>query len=419
MQLAEAAGVCDLVWLVDGALPEMMEMASLLRRFGPVIDRQGLVPDQLAPLVAAYHPDGLVTYLDAGMVDYAVVAARLGLPFHSPATAAALTDKAEQRRRLAEAGLAMPRCRVVPPGPGAAALEALAGGGGVAGARGVASAAGPGGGEEQAWPAIIKPRSAQGSRYTFLAADPADAARLLDALGPGRPEMVIEDFLPDDPGRAAGPYAGYVSVESIVARGVISHLALTGRFPLAENFRETGFFIPAALAPEEQKEVLTLADAAIEALGVQVGCLHTEIKFTPDGLRVIEVNGRIGGGVPEMLQRAAGVGLVEMTLRVALDEPTRVDGPVATERIGYRFFLQPPAVTATVAAIDGLDRFREHSGADTISVHQGPGAGLDWRDGSRNHIVAVVGSAADYPELLAAERLLNREITVTYADVRT
>ena len=132
---------------------------------------------------------------------------------------------------------------------------------------------------------------------------------------------------------------------------MVSHLALTGRFPLAENFRETGFFIPAALDDAEQQCGAGLATAAIEALGVRTGCLHTEVKFTPDGPRIIEVNGRVGGGVPEMLDRAAGIPLLELTLRVALGEEIRIDGPVATERIGYRFFLQPPAVSATVAAI--------------------------------------------------------------------
>jgi biotin carboxylase len=398
MQLvAAAAGICDLLWMVDGSQAEMSETMELLRRFGPVVDRQGLDGPELLAQVAAYEPDGLVTYLDAGMIDFAVLAEALGLPFHSTATAEALIDKAEQRRRLAEAGLPMPSCRVIPAGPGTAAIAEV--------------------GEAQHWPAIIKPRSAQGSRYTFLATDPSDAARLLDALS-DRPSMVIEDFLPDDPQRADQPYAGYVSVESIVSDAAISHLALTGRFPLAENFRETGFFIPAALSAEETEAILQLATQAIEALDVRTGCLHTEIKFTPEGLRIIEVNGRVGGGVPEMLDRAAGVQLLELTLRVGLGEPTRLEGPIATERIGYRFFLQPPAVSATVAAIEGIDSFREHSGADTISVHQGPGAGLDWRDGSRNHIMAVVGSAADYDELRAVDRLLNREVTVTYADVR-
>ena len=186
---------------------------------------------------------------------------------------------------------------------------------------------------------------------------------------------------------------------------------------MAENFRETGFFIPAALEDADQKAALELATLAIEALGVRTGCLHTEIKFTLDGPRVIEVNGRVGGGVPEMLGRAADVPLLELTLRVSLGEAIRIDGPVATQRVGYRFFLQPPAMSATVAAITGLDAVSDHPGVDTITVHQGPGADLDWKDGSRNHIMAVVGSAEDYTELQAVNRLLHKEVTVTYADV--
>jgi biotin carboxylase len=132
---------------------------------------------------------------------------------------------------------------------------------------------------------------------------------------------------------------------------------------------------------------------------------------------VIEVNGRVGGGVPEMIGRAAGVELVEMTLRVALGEDVRINGPVATSRIGFRFFLQPPSVSATVAAIEGIDAVSKYPGVDAITVHQGPGSVLDWMDGSRNHIMAVVGSANDYEQLLAVNRLLHDEVTVTYANV--
>ena len=230
--------------------------------------------------------------------------------------------------------------------------------------------------------------------------------------------MILEGYLPDDPAQAGGPYAGYVSVESLVADGVISHLALTGRFPTAGNFRETGFFIPAALDDASRSAVLELATRAIDALGVRTGCLHTEVKFTPDGPRIIEVNGRLGGGVPEMLERASGVRLLDLSLRVALGEPLSVDGPVATNRIGYRFFLQPPTVSATVTAIDGINDFSDRAEVDTVSVHQAPGAALDWRDGSGNHIVAVVGSTDDEQQLQAAYRLLHQEVTVTYTDVR-
>ncbi len=399
MQLAEAAaGICDLVWLIDTSVPGMGEMTDLLNRFGAVVDLDGVSVEQAVKVLGDWEPDGLTTYLDAGMVELAWVAEGLGLPFHSPATAAILTDKARQRQALADAGLDMPPCRLVRPDHSKAGLSAVE--------------------AEVGWPAVLKPRSAQGSRCTFLVRDGGEFRQLLDTLGPDRPEMVLEGYLPDDPARAGDPYGGYVSVESVVADGVVSHLALTGRFPPAENFRETGFFIPAALDADTRSAVLDLATRAVAALGVRTGCLHTEVKFTADGPRIIEVNGRLGGGVPEMLERAAGVSLLDLTLRVALGESFSVDSPVATSRIGYRFFLQPPTVSATVTAVEGITDFSNRAEVDTVSLHQAPGAALDWRDGSGNHIVAVVGSTDDEAQLQAAYRLLHQKVTVTYTDVR-
>ncbi|WP_428339672.1 ATP-grasp domain-containing protein [Mycobacterium sp.] len=399
MQLAEAAaGVCDLLWVIDTAVPGMSEMTNLLTRFGAVVDMDGVSVEHAVKVLGDWEPDALTTFLDAGMVQLACIAEGLGLPFHTPGTADALTDKARQRRVLADAGLDMPPCRLVRSDHSEAELSAVE--------------------AEVGWPAVLKPRSAQGSRCTFLVRDGTEFNGLLDALGPNRPEMVLEGYLRDDPARAAEPYGGYVSVESVVADGTISHLALTGRFPPAENFRETGFFIPAALDADSRSAVLDLATRAIKALGVRIGCLHTEVKFTPDGPRIIEVNGRLGGGVPEMLERAAGVSLLDLTLRVALGEPVSVDGPVPTDRIGYRFFLQPPTVSATVTAVEGINDFSDRADVDTVSLHQAPGAALDWRDGSGNHIVAAVGSTDDEAQLQAAYQLLHQKVTVTYTDVR-
>lgn len=395
IQIAEAAtGICDLLWLVDLTLAEMVEMAPLLSRFGPVVDISGRDAAKRAASVGAYAPDGITTLLDAWMVELAVVAGELGLAFHSPACAAVLTDKVAQRNALRAAGLDVPRCVTLGAGPARDVIAAVA--------------------DEVGWPAVLKPRSAQGSRHTFLAKDPVEATRLLGGLGSSRGEMVLEDYLLGDAARVGGPFADYVSVESVVAHGQVSHLAITGRFPPAETFRETGFFMPAALDDSEQHGVLDEASRAIEALGVQTGCLHTEIKLTPDGPRVIEVNGRAGGGVPEMLQRSAGLPLLELVMRVALGEPLHVDGPVPMRGVGYRFFLQPPAIATTVGAIDGLDHLADQEGVDTISVHRGPGAALDWRDGSRCHIVAVAGTARDLDELVRIDRFLHDDVSVSY-----
>jgi biotin carboxylase len=395
MQLAEAAaGECDLVWLIDGRIEETQHTARLLTRFGPVVDIGGLDTKEAAALLAPHAPDGLATYFDAGLVDLARLAEALGIGFYTPATAEALVDKARQRRVLAEAGLEMPTCMVLPTGPPRRALARLD----------------PG----LTWPVVLKPRSESGSRHTFLAHDAAEAADLLESVGADLEEMVVEEYLAGDPARASDPFADYVSVESIVAGGVVSHVAVTGRFPPAPTFRETGFFIPALLTDSDQADVLALAERAILALGVTVGCLHTEIKFTPGGPRLIEVNGRIGGGIPDMLERAAGVPLLRLSFQVALGLPVRVDGPVHCDHVGYRFFLQPPQITGTVTAITGIDTLASHPGFDNLIVHRGPGSWVDWKDGSRTFILAVVGEAPDHDAVIAIERALRQEVTVTY-----
>ena len=146
MQLTEAAGtICDLLWLIDGSIPEMQQMTDLLNRFGPVVDISGLDADRiLEEFASPYQPDGIVTYLDANMSTFAKVAAALQRPFHSVETAVALTDKYQQRRVLGNAGLPMPACLIVGPEQSERDLAPIE--------------------PHVGWPAVLKPRSAQGSR---------------------------------------------------------------------------------------------------------------------------------------------------------------------------------------------------------------------------------------------------------------
>ncbi len=75
-------------------VPGMDEMTDLLNRFGAVVDLDGQSVEQATKVLGDWEPDGLTTFLDAGMVELACVADRLGLPFHSPGTAASFTYKA-------------------------------------------------------------------------------------------------------------------------------------------------------------------------------------------------------------------------------------------------------------------------------------------------------------------------------------
>lgn len=393
IQLAEAAGgLCDLMWLVDTGAFGDSSTPRLLRRFGPVIDIGGMSDDGAVRAIAPYRPDGIVTYFDTGMVRLARIAADLGLPFADSLTALRLVDKVYQRDALRNAGIAVPRYRAIPSGVGPDAMAAVS---------------------YVGWPAVIKPRSESGSHHTFLATDLEHARSLLEMLGESREEMIAEEYLTDDP-EWSGPYADYVSVESVVAHGKVSHLAVTGRFPMAEMFRETGFCIPAAIEASARDTALTLTEQAVEALGVTTGCTHTEVKFTAEGPRIIEVNGRLGGGIPDMLEAAAHFSVLSVSLRIALGESVSFDSLIPCDRVGYRFFLQPPRLAGTVTAIEGIGEFADCSGVDSLTVHRGPDARVDWRDGTRAFILAAAGFAGNHDEVQEIRRQLDETVLVSY-----
>ncbi|MGH3509239.1 MAG: hypothetical protein ACRDPI_03300 [Nocardioidaceae bacterium] len=394
MDLSEAArDLCDLVWVVDETIPEVSSMARLLRRLGSVANVTGLEPDAAAAAIGEHQPDGILGLSDAMLETTAEYAARLDLPFHSIDTARRLVDKHLQREAFLEAGLPTPGHWNVPAPDESERWQRLL--------------------AELTFPVVLKPRWGEGSRDTFLLSS-LDELRTKLALieGPPERELVIEEYLRDDPDHNRGPFAGYVSVESVVAGGRVSHVAVTGRFPLAEPLRETGFFIPSALSEEDGVAVRAVAADAARAVGVELGCLHTEVKLTPDGPRVIEVNGRIGGGVPEMLSLAAGVELMPIAFRLALGEQVAFESMPAVSSIGYLFYVQAPADYHNILAVDGLDELGAQPGVHAVTMNRGPGQPIDSREGNHGHVFSVLGTAQDHDALAAMDRYIAETVSI-------
>jgi biotin carboxylase len=183
---------------------------------------------------------------------------------------------------------------------------------------------------------------------------------------------------------------------------------------LAAPFRETGTFIPSELDPNQTAQVLEAAGDAIKALGVQIGCLHTEIKLTPDGPRILEVNGRVGGGVPEMLLLAAGLDILALSMRVALGQPVHIEDMVACSKVGYRLMYQPPASAGVVISIEGLDQLPQFPGLHRLAIKHGPGDAFDIAEGTSVFLFDAVGSVDDHRGLLDVVRRVYDTVSVTY-----
>lgn len=148
-----------------------------------------------------------------------------------------------------------------------------------------------------------------------------------------------------------------------------------------------------------EADVYRVATTAARALGVVIGCLHTEIKLTDRGPVVIEVNGRPGGGISEMLERASGFSILRTALRLAVGDPVELRGPVACSRVGYLLYVFPETDVEWIDVVDGLPALREVDGVDEIVLVRGPGQRIDWREGSEAHVFHLTGTTRDLDEL--------------------
>jgi hypothetical protein len=385
-----AQGVCDLIWVLDSSVAETASMERLLRRLGTVVDVAGLSPQDAAGAVAGARPDGVLALADSQLLWTAQLAERLGLPFLTPVVAGRASDKYCQRSALAAGGVPVPGHWLVPAADDAAAWSVLA--------------------SQAHFPAMLKPTHGSGSRGVVEVSSFERLRASLAHRHADEPALMLEEYLRDRD--CDQDFAGYVSVESVVSDGQVSHLAVTGRLPPAEPFRETGFFIPSALAADDRADVLDCAGAAIAALGVTIGCLHTEIKLTPDGPRVIELNARIGGSVAKMMPLATGIDPLTLALRVALGERVAFDEMPPARRVTFMLYAQAPAAMSRIVAVEGIDRLRSDPAIAELILKRGPGQSVDWREGNHGHVFSVLGVVADHDRLRALVRRVEAETAI-------
>ncbi|MBN9106680.1 MAG: hypothetical protein J0I14_16940 [Propionibacteriaceae bacterium] len=387
------------VWLVDRERLPADTSLRTFERFGELVDITGRRPAGIGEELDA-PLDGLLASNDADLRRGADLASALGIRFATPAQAFRLTDKPSQRAAFRAAGI---------PSPEWVALAA-----GISVAEAVASAA------SLRFPVVLKPAQGSGSRYTRSVADPTALARALTEHGDALVEdLVLEERIPDGWGRDDRPWADVVSVESIRAAGRISHHGLTGRFALLPEFRETGNFVPAAVPPAQWPDLADLAEAAIRSLDPPDGAFHTEIKLSPDGPRVLEVNGRLGGGsLVWGTEEVTGRSLLHLAGRAALGlpiGPSRGLDPEGFAGVAFGRYYQPPLGAQAVLEVAGLDAARALPGVEDVIVFRQPGSPVDPDGGFMAHVCAVRGRAADHQHLVELVARIDSIVSITYA----
>jgi biotin carboxylase len=200
------------------------------------------------------------------------------------------------------------------------------------------------------------------------------------------------------------------SIETVVYRGRIHHLAITEKYTTADASRaEIGHTIPAGLDPASRTTVLTTVDQGLKALGIENGIAHTELKLSPEGVaRIIEVGARPPGDhIMKLVQHALGISEAEAYIQVALgDEPDL--RPRREESAAIRFITPPHA--GVFLGVSGLPESERIVGS-AVYVERGASLGEATDNVSRiGHVIMkaperidVNAMAADVMNAVAVE----------------
>ena len=338
--LAAARRGLDLVIGSDGALP-------LGGR--PVVHADAGNPHRSADrLVAATGPVDAVVAADTPMlVLAAAVAARIGLAHNPMEAVIAATDKAQQRRRWADAGLPQPGFQIVPATASADSVREAA--------------------ARVGFPCVVKAVSLSASQGILRADDPASAAavagrirRVLATAGrPGNEPLLIEEYVP----------GWELSIDGLLDGGDLTVTAVFDKpgTPEGPTFEETVLITPSRLPRRVVSAAVRTAERAARALGLHYGPIHAELRI--DGRRsqarpvMLELAARsIGGLCSRTLRFPRGHSLEGLILANALGQrlsPRRLPGTsgvlmLPIERPGVLQAVHGRAEAAAVPGITGL-----------------------------------------------------------------
>jgi SagB-type dehydrogenase family enzyme len=388
MEIGRALGELGTVEFAVVDTPHVHRAMPLLRHYGDVTSLDDLLHDPPA------RPRAVVlTFSERLLIQTARLAEVVGGYGHSPQTAVALADKVAQRALVARAGVDLIRHRAV--GDLSELDEAI---------------------RHVGFPAVVKPARGGASQHTFLVAEPWQAGEVAAALArhDGVPDgFIVEEYLA---GRTEPGFGDFVSVESVVVDGRITHLAVTGKLPLARPFRETGNFWPSHIGASDIRQAEGITSAVLEALDVRFGICHTELKLTPAGPRLIEVNGRLGGFIAELAHRAVGLDLVRVAGLVASGEEPELP-KLDLDGVFFQYHNPGPLFACRLAGIAGASDVERLPGVDSYRLFIRPGTVFD-AEVRTVRLDAVYGRAADHAGMVQLAEACAQRLRFSFSDLR-
>ena len=300
-----------------------------------------------AQALAARHEVSAVIAVD-DQVTYAAacVAEALGLPGNPPFAVAATRDKLLTRKRLQAGGVEQPGFLEYE-----LAAEAL---------------------PDVRFPCVVKPRAMSASRGVTRADDPGqlqDALQRVRTLLASEPRatenesVLIEDYVP----------GWEVAVEGIVSGGRLDIFTIFDKPDPLEgpHFAESIYVTPTRLDARQEQAVHELTQRAVQAIGLENGPIHAEVRGDGRQLWFIEIAARsIGGYCSKVLRFDGRLSLEDVIVAHALSPGA---APPNREAQAAGVLMMQAPVAGRFVTMEGAERVRALAGVEEliVSAHAG------------------------------------------------
>lgn len=178
---------------------------------------------------------------------------------------------------------------------------------------------------EIGYPLVLKASDLASSAFVRLVQNEAELQSAFGSLAefpvnfrqqPRQHLYLLEEYMTGDE----------LSVEACTVQGLTAIIGITDKSVTgAPYFIEDGHMFPAALDAGLAEAVHELVRQALVAVGHDHGVSHTEVKLTPKGPRIVEINPRPGGNyIVDLTRYVTGVDLLEALVNLALGLPPRL-----------------------------------------------------------------------------------------------
>lgn len=191
-----------------------------------------------------------------------------------------------------------------------------------------------------------------------------------------RPEYLMEEFL-------QGPE---FSVELFLNADHIAFAEVTEKHTTQPPFFvELAHLFPTSIAIDQKPALIDTAYRAARALGFHDGPLHIEVKLTPTGPKIVEINGRPGGDniTSDLIVDAYGIDVFKQTVNLYLHQPVNFEQRSQRFAATVFFFAKH---SGTLTGIDGWAQLQAQAAVQRVALEKNIGATVRIPENSDDRI---------------------------------